>query len=277
MNTASISVGMCQLRQGYDTKENLERALAMIHEASVGGADIAVLPEMFICPYEPAAVASAVHITQKALDSLSGCALKNHIYIVAGSLPVDSGNSLPYNTSVVLDPSGSQVFRHDKIHLFDCTPPGGDAVKESSFVRPGNHIGTFDTPWGRASVVICYDLRFTPLVQLLADQGTGLLFVPAAFSLVTGRAHWEMLIKMRALELQGFVIGVQPAYNTGLNYVPWGHSMAASPWGKVLMDAGQDAGVRYVDLDIRAIAEIKQRFPLLSHRRKDLYETRWMT
>jgi predicted amidohydrolase len=122
---------------------------------------------------------------------------------------------------------------------------------------------------------VCYDIRFTPLAQILIERDVRLLFIPAAFSLTTGKAHWEMLVRLRAVELQAFVIGVQPAYNPSLAYIPWGHSMVASPWGDVLLDAGTSETVQVVKLDLREIEKIKAQFPLSAHRRFDLYQTIW--
>ena len=275
MDRPYVNIGVCQLKQGYDIKDNLYRALAMVDQAKALEAKVVVLPEIFISPYEPESIQSAVHFTREALDEMQKAAKKNQIYLIAGSLPYETGMGMPFNRAIVFDPQGARIFQHDKIHLFDCNPPGGPAVKESQIVKAGNTIGSFDTPWGTASVIVCYDIRFTPLIQLLADRGVSLLFVPATFSLSTGRAHWEMLVRMRALELQGFVIGVQPAFNPDLKYVPYGHSMIAGPWGNKLLDAGQGEAVNVVRLDLNEIEKIKSRFSLLSHRRNDLYSIIW--
>lgn len=275
MDGSYVNIGVCQLKQGYDIEDNLYRALAMVDQAKASGAEVVVFPEIFISPYEPGPIHSAVHFTLEALDEMQKAAEKNQVYLIAGSLPYETGKGMPFNRAIVFDPQGARIFQHDKIHLFDCNPPGGPAVKESQIVKAGNTIGAFNTPWGTASVIVCYDIRFTPLIHLLADKGVGLLFVPATFSLSTGRMHWEMLVRMRALELQGFVIGVQPAFNPDLKYVPYGHSIIAGPWGDKLLDAGQDENVNVVRLDLNEIERIKSCFPLLSHRRSDLYSTIW--
>jgi omega-amidase len=271
----NISIGICQLRQGYDFEENIAKALSMIDEAATRGADIMVLPEMFLTPYEPASIRSSATYVQGALNGLKEVSARLGVYIVAGSMPIDGDDKRRFNSALVFDRDGQVVFRHNKIHLFDCTPPGGPRVKESEVIMPGDTYGTFDTPWGKASVIVCYDIRFTPLAQLIADQDIQLLFVPAAFSLATGPAHWEMLVRMRSVEIQAFVVGVQPAYNPELKYVPYGHSMIASPWGDVMCDAGQDEALEVVTLDLAEVKRIRQSFPLLAHRRKDLYTTSW--
>lgn len=271
----SISVGICQLRQGYDFENNLSKAITMVDAAASMKADIVVLPEMFLSPYEPASIKSSFGHVSKALEELKRLSIHLGVYIVAGSMPTGMDSTRCYNRAHVFGQDGQIIYRHDKLHLFDCSPPGGPRVRESEFIMPGDTCGAFDTPWGRASVIICYDIRFSPLIQHLADRGVCLLFVPAAFSLVTGRAHWEMLVRMRALELQGFVIGVQPAYNPELRYIPYGHSTVASPWGDVILDAGEEESLEVVTLDLTEVKSIRQRFPLLDHRRKDLYATCW--
>lgn len=271
----SISVGVCQLKQAYDFEKNLSKALAMIDEAVSRGSDIVVLPEMFFTPYENASIRSAAALTSNAEAALKEKAAKLGTYIVAGSMPAEANGRRFFNRSYVFDRNGKEVFRHNKIHLFDCNPPGGPKVKESDVIMPGNSLGSFDTPWGMSSVIICYDIRFSPLAQLLADEDIRFLFVPAAFSLSTGDAHWKMLLRMRSVEIQSFVIGVQPAYNSDLKYVPYGHSMITSPWGDVVLDAGIDEVVEVMKLDLAQVESIRGRFPLLSHRRKDLYNTIW--
>jgi len=270
-----VSIGICQNSLTYDFEHNIKRAAAMADQAADMGADIVVFTEMFFTPYEPKAIRSAEHFSPQALDAMKDKAFSKKIYIVTGSMPWKSQGERLYNRAYVVGPEGEIIFHHDKIHLFDCTPPGGPVVKESEVIIPGSALTHFETPWGNASVIVCYDIRFTPLTQLLADKDVRLLFVPAAFSQATGKAHWEMLIRMRAVELQAFVIGVQPAYNPDLKYIPWGHSMIASPWGEILLDAGTDETVQVVKLDLKEIHKIRAQFPLCAHRRQDLYQTVW--
>ena len=270
-----VSIGICQNSLTYDFEHNIKRAAAMADQAADMGADIVVFTEMFFTPYEPKAIRSAEQFSPQALDAMKDKASSRKIYIVTGSMPWKSKGERLYNRAYVVGPEGEIIFHHDKIHLFDCTPPGGPVVKESEVIIPGSSLTHFETPWGNASVIVCYDIRFTPLTQLLADKDVRLLFIPAAFSQATGKAHWEMLIRMRAVELQAFVIGVQPAYNPDLKYIPWGHSMIASPWGEMLLDAGIDETVQVVKLDLTEIHKIRAQFPLCAHRRQDLYQTVW--
>ena len=272
----TVAIGICQIRQGYDFEDNLNRAYAMIDQAAGGGAEVVVLPEMFFTPYEPASIRNAAPLAHRAVEGLRQRAARHGILLVAGSMPWEGDGKRFFNRSFVFDSNGEEIYHHDKVHLFDCTPPGGPAIRESDVIMPGDELGVFETPWGAASVVVCYDVRFSPVAQILADRNVRILFVPAAFSLATGTAHWEMLVRIRALEIQGFVVGVQPAYNPKLGYIPYGHSLVASPWGQVLYDAGADEALSVVNIDLEEIKLIREKFPLLAHRRRDLYQTSWL-
>ncbi|MEN6473191.1 MAG: nitrilase-related carbon-nitrogen hydrolase [Syntrophaceae bacterium] len=275
MHKRYLNIGMCQPRLDYAIQDNIDKALTMIDAAAGQGAQIAVLPEMFSSPYEPKSLISAAPLTPSALERMSSCARRHEIFIVAGSLPYAASGPKLFNRACVFDPEGRLIHSHDKLHLFDCTPPGGPVVRESETVIPGSKLGVFDTPWGLAAVLVCYDIRFTPLIQILVDRGVRLLFVPAQFSLTTGKAHWEMLLRLRALEIQGVVVGVQPAQNPALVYMPFGHSTTVGPWGEVLMDAGTQETVSVVKVDMDECARIRSVFPLIEHRRTDLYKTVW--
>ncbi|MGC9324616.1 MAG: nitrilase-related carbon-nitrogen hydrolase [Desulfomonilia bacterium] len=276
MKKDQLFVGICQLRQTYDYEKNLAKALDMVDEAASRGAEIVVFTDMFFTPYEPKAISQAAYLTNTALQEMERRASEKNVTIVAGSVPFDEQGKRYLNHSCVFAPERGEIYHHDKIHLFDCTPPGGPVMKESEIIRPGNRIGCFQTPWGTASVIVCYDIRFPMVTQILADRGVTILFVPGAFSQAAGKAHWEMLMRLRAVELQGFVVGVQPAYNPDLRYVPWGHSMVSSPWGDILVDMGQDEGTAVVPLELGEITQIRGQFPLLAHRRKDLYSVTWL-
>ncbi|MDT8272720.1 MAG: nitrilase-related carbon-nitrogen hydrolase [Desulfomonilia bacterium] len=276
MKPETLSVGLCQLRQTYDYENNLKRSLLMAEEAASRGAEVVVFTEMFFSPYEPKAISEAAFLTPVALEEMARTATERNLFIVAGTVPFQERGGRYLNRSCVFAPGNGEIYHHDKLHLFDSTPPGGPSMRESGFVRPGNRLGSFPLPWGMASVIVCYDMRFPQVTQILADRGATILFVPAAFSHATGRAHWEMLVRLRAVELQGFVVGVQPACNPDLRYVPWGHSMAANPWGEVVVDMGQEEGIEVVSLVLSDISRLRSQFPLLAHRRTDLYGVNWM-
>jgi omega-amidase len=271
-----VKIGICQLKQDLDISSNIRKSADMSDKAAGNGAEIVVLPEMFMCPYEPFYIKKAAKSAEYAIEVLKKTALRNRIYIVAGSVPWSTREAKPYNRSFVIDPAGEEIFFHDKIHLFDCNPPGGAKVVESATVQPGKTLGSFKTPWGVCSVIVCYDIRFPQLSQLLANMGVRIMFVPAAFSMTTGPAHWEMLVKMRAMELQGYVVGVQPARNNEFNYIPYGHSIIAGPFGEVIADLGEGESLSVIEIDLDECDNLKKSFPLLEHRRSDLYRTVWL-
>jgi omega-amidase len=271
-----VKIGICQLKQSLDIAANINKAAGMIEKSAENGASVSVLPEMFLCPYEPFYIKKASMSAEHAIEVLKKVALENRIYIVAGSVPWSMGGAKPYNRAFVINPEGEEIFYHDKIHLFDCEPPGGPKVVESATVQAGKTLGAFETPWGLCSVIVCYDIRFTAITQLLSDMGVNLLFIPSAFSMTTGPAHWEMLVRMRAVELQGYVAGVQPARNTGFDYVPYGHSIIAGPFGEVMADLGEEESLKIVEIDLSECDKLKKRFPLHQHRRSDLYRTVWL-
>ncbi len=267
-----MRVAVCQILQNYDCDANLKRAVVQVEAAA--DCDMVVLPEMFITPFEHDAICRADAHATEALEIMQHLAHKHSIYLLAGTLPVVV-DGRRYNRAHIIGPDGEIIDHYDKMHLFDCTPPDFKPIKESDTFTPGSRLVSFDTPWGRVGIMVCYDLRFTPLSQLLANEGIELLLVPAAFSVATGEAHWEMLLRMRALELQAFVIGAEPARNAGLSYVPWGHSAICDPWGRVVAKAGPAEELLIAELDMAEIEHTKERFPLLRHRRLDLYATNW--
>jgi len=269
-----LTLGLCQLRQTYDLERNRAHAYELVRRAAAQGAQMIALPEMFACAYEPEAIKALAAIEPAISAECAALARELGCWLLAGSLPVAFDGGLR-NRAQVFGPNGASVHHHDKIHLFDCQPPDGPLVCESATVAAGDELETFETPWGRAAVLICYDLRFTPLIELLAERDVRLLFVPAAFSLATGRAHWEMLVRLRAVELQGFVVGIQPATNPALSYVPWGHSLVADPWGEVVAAAADGEEVLVAELDLEAVERIRARFPLKRHHRRELYATHW--
>ena len=179
-----------------------------------------------------------------------------------------------YNTAYVFDRQGRQIGKHRKAHLFDIDVKGGQYFKESDTLSPGDHIGCFDTEFGRIGLCICYDFRFPETARLMAQDGAKIILVPAAFNMTTGPAHWELMFRGRAVESQCYVIGTAPARDPHSSYISWGHSIVVDPWGTVLMQMDEKEGVRIVELDLGYVEEVRQELPLLKHRRTDLYELR---
>jgi len=170
--------------------------------------------------------------------------------------------------SLVYSSDGERVGRYDKIHLFDVDLPTGESWRESNTYSPGKGVVIVNgTPVGKLGLTICYDLRFPGLFARLAEAGADVISVPAAFTVPTGRAHWHVLLRARAIEAGLFVVAAaQVGYHEDGRHT-FGHSLVADPWGEVLLDMGEDRGVGFADIDLARISEVRSRIPALSHRR----------
>ncbi len=195
------------------------------------------------------------------------------IWLLAGSLVVRThdADGRFANRSLLIDPAGDVVARYDKIHMFDVQVSETETYRESSGIRPGGRAVLARTPFATLGLTVCYDVRFPQLYRALAQAGTEVLTVPAAFSPVTGAAHWEVLLRARAIETGCYVLAPAQtgthAATEGRPRATWGHAMAVDPWGEVLADAGQEPGVIHVDLDLAEVAKARRRVPSLEHDR----------
>ena len=266
-----MRAALIQMPVTTDKEANLSRACKDLREAKARGADIGVLPEMFCCPYDNSCFrAYGEEEGGPAQRTLSALAAELGMYIVAGSLPeLEEGRV--YNTSYVYDRHGLQLARHRKAHLFDIDVKGGQRFRESDVLSPGTEITTFETEFGTMGLCICFDLRFEELARCMCLRGAKCLFVPAAFNMTTGPAHWELLFRQRAVDNQCFTIGVSPARDERASYIAYGNSIAADPWGTVLCRAGAGAEILYADLDLNRLEAVREQLPVLSARREDLY------
>lgn len=268
-----IKIGLCQMKVQENKELNIEKAEDMINKAVNMGAQVVMLPEMFNCPYDnryfPLYAEKATEsITCKRISRL---AKKKSVYIIAGSIPEKDDENNIYNTSFVFDREGDCIGKHRKIHLFDIDVKDGIRFMESEVLSPGKDITVFDTEFGKMGVAICYDIRFPELIRLMSMEGVNIVFIPAAFNMITGPAHWEHLFRVRALDNQIFMVGTAPAQNKESNYKSYGHSLIVDPWGSVIkqLDYSEDVIVQEIDLDM--IHKIREELPLLKHMRKDIY------
>jgi omega-amidase len=196
--------------------------------------------------------------------------------LLAGSIPErDPDTGRVYNTCVAYGPDGSLLARHRKMHLFDIDIPGRITFKESDTLSAGSGLATFDTPYGRVGLGICYDVRFPLLAMLLRQAGCSLLFYPGAFNLTTGPAHWELLLRSRALDTQCFVAGVSIARNPSAAYQAWGHSTLVSPYGEVVATTDEGAGTVFADVRLGRVDEVRAQIPVGRQTRTDLYALEW--
>jgi predicted amidohydrolase len=268
-----MKIALVQMPVTASKQENLQTARAYLARAADAGADLAVLPEMFCCPYSNESFVT--HAEEKGGEvwtAMSRAAAEFGLWLVAGSMPEREGERL-YNTAFVFDPAGNQIACHRKAHLFDIDIEGGQRFKESDTFTAGDAVTVFDTPFGRLGLCICFDMRFPELSLAMAKAGAQAILAPAAFNMTTGPAHWELLFRQRAVDNQLFTVGVAPARDPSASYVSYGNSMVCSPWGTVLCRADGDPALLLTDLDFAQNAAIRSQLPLLSARRPELYTT----
>jgi predicted amidohydrolase len=272
-----MRVALLQMTSSDDPGENLGLVETMLAEAVVGGADFVVTPEVTNCVSTSRRHQQAVlHLEDDdpTLAALQNAAARHEVWLLLGSLAVKTQDSDGRfaNRQFLISPQGEITARYDKIHMFDVDVTAKETFRESDGYRPGNRAVVADTPFGRIGMTICYDVRFGYLHRALAKAGAEILTAPAAFSPVTGAAHWHTLLRARAIETGCFILapaqtGTHSASVGGCRQT-YGHSLVVAPWGEVLSDAGIEPGVTYVDLDIGKVAEARRRVPALTHDRE---------
>lgn len=266
-----LHLAMIQMAVTENKRKNMETAQDMLRQAAGQGAQLAVLPEMFCCPYHTKSFpVYAEPEGGPCWQVMSDAARENQFYLVAGSMP-EFEDGRCYNTSYIFGPDGQQIGKHRKIHLFDIDIEDGQYFQESDTLTAGEQVTVFDTAFGKMGVAICYDFRFPELARLMTLDGARLLIVPASFNMTTGPSHWQLMFRSRAVDNQVFTVGVAPARNPRASYVSYAHSIAVSPWGRVLKQMDINPGIGIVELDFREVIEIRAQLPLLKHRRTDLY------
>lgn len=264
---------LLQICAGDDPAANLAQLDARASEAVSAGARFILSPEVSNClSASPDHQRRVLRFEDEdpMLAAMQAFSAREGVWMLLGSLALRTNDPDERfaNRSLLLDDTGSVVARYDKIHMFDVTVSDTETYRESAGYRPGNRAVVVDTPFGRIGLTICYDLRFPNLFRDLARAGAQILTVPSAFSPVTGAAHWEPLLRARAIECGAFVLapaqtGTHPA-QTGRSRTTHGHSLAVDPWGRVLADGGQDPGVMLVDLDLAEVAAARRKIPSLA-------------
>uniref|UniRef100_UPI00398EEE06 omega-amidase NIT2 isoform X1 n=2 Tax=Pristiophorus japonicus TaxID=55135 RepID=UPI00398EEE06 len=269
-------LALIQLKVSPLKASNHSKVRTLVKEATVKGAKIVALPECFNSPYGTNYFPEyAEKIPGESTQVLSEIAKENRIYLIGGSIPEEDGGKF-YNACTVFAPDGSMLLKYRKIHLFDIDVPGKIHFQESETLSPGNSLCTFDTPYCKTGIGICYDLRFPELAQIYTQQGCQLLVYPGAFNMTTGPAHWELLQRARAVDNQIYVAGVSPAQNEKNSYVAWGHSTIVNPWGEIVTKAGTDETIIYGDIDLKYLSDVRQQIPVLKQKRHDLYSVQSM-
>ena len=271
-----MRAALVQLNVGDDPAANLPATLDLIRKAHAGGAGFVLTPECSNALSSNRAHQRQVlrHESDDAtLAALRAQAAALNIWLLIGSLGLLTGDADGRfaNRSFLIGPDGQIAARYDKIHMFDVNVSDAEVYRESAGYRPGSTAVLADTTFARIGMTICYDLRFPQLYRHLAQSGAQILTVPAAFNHITGTAHWEVLLRARAIECGCFVLapaqtGFHPE-TAGRGRRSHGHSLAVSPWGEVLLDAGSEAGTYFVDLDLTEVSRARARIPSLTHDR----------
>lgn len=230
-------------------------------------------PEMVGCldrNRERAAVSLADEANDHVLAAVREAARKAGLWVHIGSLGLkhERADGRWVNRGFMIDDAGAIRARYDKIHLFDVDLPDGISWRESAVYGAGEALAAVDTPWARMGLSICYDLRFADLYRRLSDAGASVLLIPAAFTVPTGEAHWETLLRARAIESACFVIAVAQVGHHEDGRDTYGHSMVIDPWGEVLIDMGDKEGLDFVDIDFARVEQVRARIPVLAHRRR---------
>jgi len=271
-----MRAALVQLNVTDAPADNLVQTLAMLRQAVDGGAGFVLTPECSNGLSSNRAHQRAV--LRREEDDLTLAELRAEvaargIWLLIGSLGLltDDSDGRFANRSLLIGPDGGIVARYDKIHMFDVNVSETEIYRESAGYRPGDRAVVTQTPFGKIGMTVCYDLRFAQLYRRLAQAGAEILTVPAAFNHITGAAHWEVLLRARAIETGCYVLApAQTGFHSetaGKGRRTHGHSLAVAPWGEVIADGGTEPGVTFVELDLARVAEARARIPALTHDR----------
>lgn len=261
--------GLVQMLSGASLQNNLHSLLPIFAQAQEQQVKLLVLPENFAMMgmKETDKLQSAEAFGQgKTQEFIQTLAKKFGIWVIAGTIPIQSSSSRVKASSMVYDDQGQCVARYDKIHLFDVEIPGKETYHESSAIEAGNDPVVVDTPIGRVGLSVCYDLRFPELYRALVLKGAEILVAPSAFTQATGAAHWEVLLRARAIENLCYVLAPNQGGQHENGRCTYGHSMMVDPWGKVIANQLMSLGLITAEIDLAYLRTLRQVFPCLQHR-----------
>lgn len=265
-----MRVAVVQMSSGPDIAANLSQAHGLLRQAVDQGIDLAVLPENFgLMPSDGAQRRAAGEPAGRGVqqDWLKATAAELGLWIVGGTLPIAAPDGRGYASSLLVSPQGAMAARYDKIHLFDVDAGGGERYAESASIAPGDAPALASAGALTLGLTVCYDLRFPELYRALVADGAQAFTAPSAFTATTGRAHWDTLLRARAVENLCFMLAPNQCGTHANGRSTWGHSAIISPWGETLAMLGGVPGVAVATLDLGAQADLRARFPALSHRR----------
>ncbi|MDZ7754983.1 carbon-nitrogen hydrolase family protein [Rhodohalobacter sp.] len=264
-----IKAAAIQLNSQPDVNVSLNKVEKRVREAAEAGAKLICLPENFaFLGDEREKLKQSAEISKQVEKRLPELAKQFGVTINGGGYPTQAGNGKIYNRSIVVNPNGKIVATYDKIHLFDVDISDEETWRESDTVQAGKREAVVYKSDNLPAIglSICYDLRFPELYRKMADEGVEIITIPSAFTRPTGEAHWEPMMRTRAIENSSFLIAAAQTGVHGEKRKTWGHSMIIDPWGKILADAGTEPGVIYADLDMEYLKEVRKKLPSLEHR-----------
>jgi predicted amidohydrolase len=264
-------IALFQSTTGIDPAANAAAIQEAVEQAAAGGAEMLFTPEMsglLDRDSERAAKNISPQDEDRVLASACEAAARHRIWLHLGSLAVLDGDGKVANRTFVIDREGKVRATYDKLHLFDVDLPTGESWRESSVYSPGKGVVLVNgTPVGKLGLTICYDLRFPGLFARLAEADADVITVPAAFTVPTGKAHWHVLLRARAIEAGLFVVAAAQIGRHEDGRQTFGHSLVVDPWGDLVLDMGEDRGVGFADIDLKRISDVRSRIPALNHRR----------
>lgn len=268
-----FTVGLVQMSSTNEVAENMASAEALIREAAARGAKMVLTPEMTtLLELDRTALLGKIYTQDDdpSLPVFQDLARELDIRLVIGSMAIKVGDKIA-NRCFVIAPDGKIAAHYDKIHMFDVDLPGGEQYRESRSYAAGEQAVVTPTPWGNMGLSICYDLRFPHLYRRLSQSGAQMLAVPAAFTAVTGEAHWHILLRARAIENGAFIFApAQTGSHTsarGDKRNTYGQSLLVDPWGDIIDDGGADVGVITAEIDLTLVEKARSRIPSLNHDR----------
>jgi deaminated glutathione amidase len=273
-----MRIAVAQMRSGVDPKANAAALEEVIDEAAMGHATMLFTPEMTgLLDRDRARAAGAIfrEDADPVLARGRAAAAEHGIWLTIGSLALDDGEGRWVNRAFVIDNNGAIVARYDKMHMFDVDLASGESWRESNAYAAGEKVVTAQTPLGTLGLTICYDIRFPAMFEALGAVSCDVIAIPAAFTVPTGKAHWHVLQRARAIEASAFVVAAAQVGKHEDGRQTYGHSLVVDPWGEVLLDLGGDQrGVGVVDLDLDRIAAVRAQVPSLANRRSVAREAR---
>ena len=264
-------IGLVQMCSGRSVEHNLLDATRLVRKAAAQGARYVQTPEVTtLMDLDRASLLAASQPEEgnPALAHFRSLTRELGLWLHVGSMTIALAGGKLANRSFLISPEGRIAARYDKIHMFDVDLPGGESYKESRNYEPGRLAVLADLPWGPIGLTICYDLRFPYLYRALAKAGARFLAIPAAFTRVTGQAHWHTLVRARAIETQCFVFAAAQGGRHEHGRETFGHSLVVSPWGEILAEGGTEPGVFLADIDLTVQEEARTRVPSLQHDRE---------